>query len=199
MENKKLKIKKLNQNSGFTLIELLVAMSLFVIFTAIASGGFIRALRTQRAIVALMSVNDNSSLVLEQISREMRTGYNFCTNTQAIISISSSEFPDCRDLANNELMFVNVNNQVVFYKWENGAIYRGIGNVLLTDSDYDQITGENIQVRDFNIKLMGNEKGDNYPPRITISISVSPRSNISYLENIYTNVQTTVSSRSLDT
>ena len=194
-------MKIFNSKKGFTLIELLVAMSLFVIFTAIASGGFIRALRTQRAIVALMAVNDNTSLVLEQISREMRTGYNFCTNTQIITGINNPGVLDCRDLADNELMFFDINNQIVFYKWEEdeGAVYRGTGNALLNDSDYSQITGENVRVRAFNIQLMGNKKGDGYPPRITISISVSPRSNISYLENIYTNVQTTVSSRSLDT
>lgn len=191
-------MKNIKSERGFTLIELLVAMSLFVVFIAIASGGFIRALRTQRAIVALMAVNDNASLTLEQMSREMRTGYNFCTKDQPVISISSEAFPDCANLDKNELMFVNVSNDVVFYKWDGKAIFRITSDSFLNKTS-EKITGDNVLVRSFNIKLMGNEKGDGYPPRITISMSVSPRSDISYLNDIYTNVQSTISSRSLDT
>jgi len=174
------------------LIELLVAMSLFAIFVAISSGGFIRALRTQRAITALISVNDNTSLVLEQMSREMRTGYNFCTGRQRIPEITL-----CQDLRGDELMFVNANNQIVFYRWDNQAIYRGVADATLS-KNYSQITGENVRVRNFNIELLGNRNSDGFPPRITMSVTVSPKSDSSYLQNIYTNMQTTVSSRSLD-
>jgi prepilin-type N-terminal cleavage/methylation domain-containing protein len=191
-------MKNFKSQKGFTLIELLVAMSLFIVFISIASGGFVRALRTQRAIVALMAVNDNVSLTLEQISREMRTGYNFCTKDQPVISVSSEAFPDCASLDKNELMFVNASNDVVFYKWDGKAVLKGTSDVFLNKT-YEKITGDNVKVRNFNIKLMGNEKGDDYPPRITISISVSPDSDISYLNDIYTNVQSTISSRSLDT
>jgi prepilin-type N-terminal cleavage/methylation domain-containing protein len=179
---------------GFTLIELLIAMSLFVVFISIASGGFVRALRTQRAIVALMAVNDNASLALEQMSREIRTGYNFCTKDNPVNSLSNGEFLDCAKLPYNELMFVNASNKVVFYRLENGAIFREV-----LDGTNEKITGDNVRVRNFNIKLMGNKKADGFPPRITISISVSPESDISYLNDIYTNVQSTISSRSLDT
>lgn len=184
--------------TGFTLIELLVAMSLFVVFVAIASGGFIRSLRTQRAIVALMAVNDNASLALEQMSREMRTGYNFCTKDQPFISVSEGNFLECARLPDNELMFVNASNDVVFYQWNGTAIRRGTLDSSFNKT-YENITGDNVLVRGFKVKLMGNKKGDEYPPRITISISVSPQSDISYLKDIFTSVQSTVSSRSLDT
>jgi prepilin-type N-terminal cleavage/methylation domain-containing protein len=188
-------MKNLKFQKGFTLIELLVAMSLFVIFIAIASGGFIRALRTQRAIVALMAVNDNTSLVLEQMSREMRTGYNFCTNAgDPVDKRGNRNFPECASLSNDELAFITIKNQAVSYKWEDGAIKRKEFGV----SEYKAITGENILVRNFKIKLMGNKGGDGYFPRITISVSVSPKSEISYLQNIFTNIQATISSRSLD-
>jgi len=66
---------------GFTVAELLVAMSLFIIFLAVAVGAFVNIIRTQRALVVLMNVNNNTGLVLEQIMREVRTGYNFATST----------------------------------------------------------------------------------------------------------------------
>jgi prepilin-type N-terminal cleavage/methylation domain-containing protein len=186
---------------GFTLIELLVAMSLFVVFIAIASGGFIRALRTQRAIVALMAVNDNTSLVLEQMSREMRTGYNFCTKTSVIGKGGNQNFPECSNLDNDELAFIDINNQVVLYKFneDDKSIERGIIDSPSGEPDYDRITGENVRVMNFEISLMGNEPGDGDFPRITISVKVGPKSSEEYLESFYSNVQSTISSRSLDT
>lgn len=194
-------MKNFKFQKGFTLIELLVAMSLFIVFIAIASGGFIRALRTQRAIVALMSVNDNASLVLEQMSREMRTGYNFCTRDYPVISVSDGQFLDCAKLAPNELMFVNARNEIVFYRLNDKSIERGIFNYSSGRADYNngKITGENISVERFGIKLMGNGRGDGFPPRISISIRVKPETEIDYLNNFYSDVQSTVSSRSLDT
>jgi prepilin-type N-terminal cleavage/methylation domain-containing protein len=198
--NKKEQIMKNPKfEKGFTLIELLVAMSLFVVFIAIASGGFIRALRTQRAIVALMAVNDNTSLVLEQMSREMRTGYGFCTNDKIINKPGNNPyFPDCSRLNNNELAFIDINNQVILYRLNNNGIERAILSSP-GQPNYVKITGENVNVRSFKIGLMGNEPGDEKFPRITISVKVSPESNEKYLENFYSNAQSTVSSRSLDT
>ena len=69
---------KKNSQKGFTLIELLVAMGIFAIVIAIATGGFINSLRTQRQVASLISAQSNASLVLEQMAREIRTGFLFC-------------------------------------------------------------------------------------------------------------------------
>ena len=191
-------MNNLKFQKGFTLLELLVAISLFVMFMAIATGGFVKVLRTQKAMTALMSANDNASLALEQMSREMRTGYNFCTKAQPIISISEGDFPECLELGDNEIMFVNVNNEVVSYRLEGRAIERVIKNISSAPIPPDKITGDDVWVRKFNIELLGNGKGDDYPPRITIGIEVSPDSDISYLNDVYTRIQTTISSRILD-
>jgi hypothetical protein len=98
-------------------------------------------------------------------------------------------------------MFVSANNEVVFYRLNNGTIERGTLNYSSGGADYNngEITGENILVERFSIKLMGNGKGDGFPPRITVSIRVKPKTEIDYLSNFYSDVQSTVSSRSLDT
>jgi len=163
---------------GFTIVELLVAMGLFVILIGIATGGFVRALRTQRAVVALMAANDNASLTLEQMAREIRTSYNF------------------NKISETELQFVNSHNLVVFYRLNEGTIERGTEDALLQRT-YKKITADNVKIAHFKIILFGNELGDGYPPRITISLSVSSTSK--YLENILTNIQTTISARILDT
>lgn len=71
-------MKKNHPSSGFTLIELLIAIALFSIVVEIAASGFVNALRTQRQISSLISAESNVTLVLEQMSREVRTGYLFC-------------------------------------------------------------------------------------------------------------------------
>ncbi len=167
-----------DRNRGFTMVELLVAMSLFVVFMAITTGSFIRILRTQRLIAALMEANDNASLAIEQIAREIRTGYNFSKPSET------------------ELQFVNADNTVVFYRLNQGTIERGTQNAFLQRT-YRKITADNIEIKNFRINLIGNGSGDGFPARITISLSVT----IDYerLENTLINIQTTLSSRVLDT
>ncbi len=160
---------------AFTMVELLVAMSLFIIFTVIASGSFVRALRTQRAIVSLIAANDNASLVIEQIAREIRTGSNF-------------------SLSGNDLVFTNAYNITVTYRLDTET------NVIKRSeegNDFKPITADNVKVNSLNFYLRGQLDGDGYPPRVTISLSVSP--NIPTIQNISANFETTISARNLDT
>lgn len=166
-----------NFKRGFTLVELLVAMTLFVTLVGIATGAFIRSLRTQRAVAALMEANDNVSLALEQMAREIRTGYNFSK------------------VSESELQFVNADNSVVWYRLNNGVVERGTENVRL-ERTYKKITADTVKIANFNIALMGQNPGDGYPPRITISLAVTTTN--PYLTGVLTYIQTTVSARIID-
>jgi len=168
-------MKIFKNKRGFTMVELLVAMTLFIIFIMIASGSFIRALRTQRAIVALIAANDNASLSIEQMAREVRTGASFSSTN------------------GNDLDFINAYNIEVTYRLNNNTIERGEGG-----ANFKPITAANVKINSLSFYLRGNLAGDNYPPRITISLNVSP-SNILNIQNISTNFETTVSARLLDT
>jgi len=79
---------------GFTLVELLVAMSVFIIVLTLAVAVFVNALRSQRFLTKLMAVNNNAGLVLEQMAREMRTGYKFIGSASCSPSISFSNSQD---------------------------------------------------------------------------------------------------------
>ncbi len=79
--------------AGFTIIELLVAMSIFVVVTTVAVGIFKNALRGERRLVSLMSVQSNISSALEEMAREVRGGYLFeatssvfCASTMSFLS-----------------------------------------------------------------------------------------------------------------
>lgn len=161
----------LKPSGGFTMIELLVAIGLFMIVVGIVSGTFVRSLRTQRSIVALMAANDNASLTIEKISREIRTGFNFSTNA-----------------AKTELNFIEERAGAVKYSFneDEGTIERnGI-----------PVTSGNVKVNYLIFNLMGAAPDDGQATRVTIQLGVGALERS--VENVITRLQTTVSSRQLD-
>lgn len=181
LKDKYIKIEKKSGSSsrGFTIVELLVSIGLFGVIVSIAMGGFVRALRTQRQIVALITANSNVSLVLEQIAREIRTGFNFC---------------GANPCSADSLTFTNAKGETVTYKF--GTAPEGYGIITRTvgaSGTPNQITADNVNIRYLNFVLLNDP---NYPPRVTILTGLSPNSNqaAGVSENI-TNIQTTVSTR----
>ena len=150
--------------NGFTLVELLVAIGLFSVTVAIAAGGFVSALRTERQTAALVSANSNVSLAIEQMARELRTGFDFCVNGQS-----------CPDPS--VLSFKNVTSQVVTYCLNSGAIWRG-GAGTCAGSGFQKITADDVNVQFLKFIPVGsNAPGscDNLQPRVTIALGVSAK------------------------
>lgn len=199
---------------GFTLIEMLVAIAIFTTTISIAVGGFITALRTQRQVSALLAANNNLSLTLEQMAREIRTGYNFCRpggaydgcyqatpSTGCGLGGQSSIPAAIRadDIASEgfgELHFANANLQIVRY-------YRA-GDVLMRDTqdsrgaliNTEAVTSDNVRVRYLNFVVWGHASQNCWPPRITIVVGVSSKDPV--FENTINYLQTTVSARQID-
>jgi prepilin-type N-terminal cleavage/methylation domain-containing protein len=169
--------------AGFTLIELIVAIGIFSVVTAIAMGGFVNVLRTERQAAALLSANSNISLIIEQMAREIRTGDNFCVSGYyCLCSLGSC----------SSLQFRNAENETVTYRADGaGAIERGAG------SQFQKITAQNVNVRYLNFIISGQNPGDGFPPKITILIGVSAKA--AGVEANVINLQTTISSRQPDT
>ena len=159
-------------NKGFTIVELLVATALFVIVVGIASGVFVQSLRIQQLAVTLMAANDNASLTLEQMAKEIYISSQFSTN-----------------LDKTELSFISQREGNVVYKFNKseGIIERnGVA-----------LTSRNVKVQYLFFDLLGSDLNDGQSTRITIRLGVS--ANNKRVEDIITNLQTTVSSRQLDT
>ncbi len=177
---------------GFTLIELVVSMAIFIVILTIAVGGFVGALRSQRQVAALISANNNVSLALEQMAREIRTGRNFC-------------YPSC---AAGELAFTNARGELVTYrKSPSGAtIERGVSTDGGSTYDFQPITGRNAFVWSLNFFLSGqggpadplgdDPSVDRWPTRVAIAVSVSAKET-GVSEGVI-RLQTTISSRQDD-
>lgn len=176
----KFQFSNLKLRKGFSLVEVIVAVSLFTIVAAIAAGGFVNALRAQRQAAALVAANNNVSLALEQMVRELRTGFSFCVGDAALLC----GLPGM-------IAFTNDRLEVVTYRLANGAIEKGVGGV------FQRITGSNVLVRYLVFVPSGGQSGDGWVPRVTISLGVGARE--PGLENSVIRLQTTASSRVPDT
>lgn len=158
---------------GFTLIELIIASSLFVVLISVASGAFINTLRTQRIIMNLSESMNNTSFTIEQIAREVRVGFQFEGGGDTLEFTNSSG-----DLVKYTLVSLDSNTKGI-ERSENG----GVG---------ETITSPDVNIDNLEFILQGEEAGDGEPPRITILISVKSE------KDIKVNLQTTISSRVLD-
>jgi prepilin-type N-terminal cleavage/methylation domain-containing protein len=176
----------ISSSRAFTLVELLIAIGLFSIVITIAMGGFVRALRSQRQVVALIAANSNVSLVMEQMSREMRTGYYFCEAT--LITPCTSD--------NSNISFLNGKGENIVYYSEaspsgNGRIFRAVNG-----GQGSQLTADNVNIRNLKFNLLGGVNDPpNYPARVVIRASVSPAGNSFNVSDVVTSIQTSVSTR----
>lgn len=168
--------KKKNAARGFTLIELLVSSGLFLVLVALASGTFVNTLRTQRTVVGLAEGMNNAAFAIEQIAREARVGFNFESASPDTITFTNA---DGEDVSYSRIVVDGV-----------GAIGRCVGAGCST---YTPMTSPAIDIESLEFVLQGANRGDGLPPRVTILITVRGE------KDIRVNLQTTVSSRILDT
>lgn len=171
------KIKKLC--GGFTLLELMVSLGIFSILMLLAVGGFIRSLRTERQTSSFTFVNSSLSEVIEQMTREIRTGKDFCANGASCQSSSI-------------LSFVNAKGNNVTYCLDDGGIKKDMG---INCSLGQKITGEKVLVNYLNFIISNNQRSGDYPPRITILVGANPKNQEASFYKV--NLETTVSSRRL--
>ena len=65
------------KNTGYTIIETMISVSLFLVIVTISVGALLNANLVHRKSQDMRSILDNLSFVMEDISRNLRTGYNY--------------------------------------------------------------------------------------------------------------------------
>lgn len=164
---------KRDLHSGFTLVELMVAMTVFLILVSLSTAIFIQTLRTQQEITGITGDNESASEVLEQISRDVRTGTNFAIPDQHTLTFMSTQ----------------ENNEVVGYKLVGNSIARCLGGQC-QQGTYNAMTPQSVNIADMSFVGMNLTSG---VPRITITIAVTTPT--STQPQVDTYLQTTVSAR----
>ncbi len=195
-------------NKGVSLIELMVAVSVFIILISIAVGSFVQSMKTQRITLALISANDSMNLSIEQMAREMRTGYLFCT--ASIPAATTTNF-GCNNLlgdlsGDHELQFVNADGVFVRYRLnpatfslEKGTFDSICPGGLGPNPDgfcYRPITADNVKIAEFVVDLRHSDVESNpYPPRVTLIMTVTSKEPDVEPLNIFTDIETSISPR----
>jgi prepilin-type N-terminal cleavage/methylation domain-containing protein len=202
---------------GFTLVETLVAIAIFAIVVLIGVGGFANALHTQGEVSSLIAAQSNASIALEQMAREIRTGYLFCDtspNTGGTIQLNSacslvgigqnqtgcsqtgSDILTCKNIID----FYDAQGYEVDYALAPGGGVTSAGALERNQAGngYEPITSDNVTLKYLTFTIFGTTEGDNWPPRITISMGVVASSTDPAVANDVINLQTTVSARNID-
>ncbi len=163
--------KKYNKEFGLTLIELIVAIGIFGLVVTMAIGILVIALVSQRRIIALRNIEDNSRFTIESMAREIRTGKNFSSGV-------------------GSLSFTNAKGEAVIYRLNGGIVEKSSDGGV----NYSAVTGSEANVNYLNFYLMGQAAGDSLQPRVTITMGAT-----SQVGNQSANlkVQTTISGRFL--
>jgi prepilin-type N-terminal cleavage/methylation domain-containing protein len=189
------------KNKGFTLVELLVSITLFSIIIAIAVGAFTNALRTQRQVAAIINAQSNVSLAIEQMAREIRTGYLFCHDVNGAPTCTCVGGGPCGVVPAGEtrttvdLNFYNAVPANVVYSLQNGMLMKSDSSV---GGAPQPLTSDTVSVKYLNFVISKNLEGDHWTPRITISLGIAPSSTDPGIANDVLNLQTSISARAID-
>ena len=166
-----------NSEKGFTVVELLVSMAIFAVVISVASTVFIRSLRAQRAVVKLIEVNENTSITIEKVAREIRTGTGFAVSS-----------------AGSQLSFINARGDSISYLLSQNRFQQQIGSILIP------LTGSGVYVEDLEFVLQDRDPITRNPSveRVTITMTVGLPPETQDISEVKSNIQTTVSVRALN-
>lgn len=84
--------KQIKTKSGYTIIETMIAISLFIIIVMAGMGALLNANLLRQKSQSMRSIIDNLSFVMEDMSRNLRTGYNYhCITDYRLTSLSTPQ------------------------------------------------------------------------------------------------------------
>lgn len=150
--NQKNKHNHQHSARGFSLVELLVSLSVFSVVMTISIGTLLIMIDANAKAQALASATTNLSFALDNITREIRTGYHYYCSTNINLDPEDvqDQTHDCTSgTPGNFISFVRERDGVqVGYKLENGVIY---GNSDDSNLGWLALTSNQIVIDRFDI------------------------------------------------
>jgi prepilin-type N-terminal cleavage/methylation domain-containing protein len=166
-------------NKGFTLIEMMVVVAVFTLLVTAGTGVFISSLKGQKQSLAVQEVLDQSSYLMEYISRALRMAKKdldgACTGATKVNYVFESQ---C-------LKFKNYHSECQQFC---------LDGTRLRDQDGNYLTADNLSVSSFKVFLVGEQQPptDYLQPKVTVFLKIEGR------EESSVEIQSTVSQRNLD-
>lgn len=175
-------------NKGFTLIELLVAVAIFSVVVGVAGSIFVTTFQGQRRSLAFETVFDQSSFLMEYLSRSLRMARKDLTGG---CIASGTNYQLTR--SGQGVKFVNSQSVCQEFYWETSTarLKENKGGVE------QYLTSGTAEVVAFNLSLRGESQTDDLQPRVTFFLNLRNRGSRSETQPSLL-IQTTVSQRKLD-
>lgn len=195
---KKKFFKKNNQEKGYTIIETMIAVSLFIVITISGMGALMNANLLHQKSQSMRSIMDNLSFIMEDMGRNLRTGYNYkCYDAPgALVNVSTPKscasgwaiaFEFATGLPGDDT------DQWIYYI-DNGKIFKSIDG----GANFVQLTPDEVSIdQSYGFSVLGAEGSsvDSQQPFVTIRLV----GKITF-KNVVTpfSLQTSVSQRLVD-
>lgn len=176
-----------NNSAGFTVIEIIVAIAMFSLVSAAALGIFTSTMKAQKRILANQELIDQTSYVLEYMSRSLRMAIkddkDFGSGTDNCLSGNKANYEI--NPATGGIRFRNYNDECQEFYLESGRLMENNGSVL-------PLTSADLTVDKFQVSGAGWGQGDNLQPSVTIFLEISGKDQTKMI------IQTIISQRNLD-
>lgn len=166
--------KFFKNEAGFTLIEVTVTILVFSIMMTLVAGIFVKAVELERRTVWSQRVQENSTLIIESMAREIR-----------VSNITSGDSVNC---SATTLSMVHPVYGNITYSLQGQNIQKQVGSVngLINSSD--------VQIANLKFCITGSGANDDQPSKITILVSIKSSKGS---PPVSANLETTVTSRDI--
>ncbi len=154
---------------GFTLVELMVSLSIFGIVMTISIGTLLILIDINAKAQALYSSTTNLAFALDNVTREIRTGYHYnCALSNKASGQTlpdSSETKDCTSDEDLDLIAFTREKDVkrIGYRrnevTETGGLVRGVIEQKIDTGSWIPLTSSDVNVETFNIAV---DNSDSY-------------------------------------
>lgn len=174
---------KFSKSEGFTLIEITVTIMVFSIIVVLVSSIFVRAIEIERRTVWSQRVQENATLVIESMAKEIR-----------VSAIVNQDTPNCTTPAST----LTMNHPTACGGSPCDITYTLSGtNVLRQTVSFSSfVNSTDVQFTRLNFCITGSGINDDQSPKVTILTSI--RSTKGFPPS-RVDLQTTVTSRDITT
>lgn len=194
-------MKQKNKKTGFSLIEVLVATTVFVLVVSVAAGLFVHTLQSQRKVLAYQELFDQTSYIMEYMTRSIRMAKKQRTTIDPPIT--------CIDPIGRNYQLIGLEGRHLrFIRWDHLVVPGGAFicyefrlNVERIEVSRDRgtswtfLTSDRLRILNLRFIVEGDNPG--LQPRITILLEAEGRE-YGLGMRPKTRLQTTISQRDLN-
>ena len=162
----KKEIEKNKKQKGFTLVEIIIAVGLFATVATLAMLSLLAIIdANNRAKGAKILVN-NLNAALEQMSRELRTGYRYtCSSSSGVTPTLPA---DCLEGRSN-LSYIDKNGDSVYYRLDSTDGKKTIQRKINT-GNWIKLTSDDVSIENLKFYVRHTGLNDGKQPRVLITV-----------------------------